>query len=110
MGLSEDELRPKPKTTMKRNYELTVIFAPVLKEKGLSSAIASVENLVKKYKGKVVEMEEEGKQKLAYSIAKYGEGIYLFWKLVLPAEKVMEFETELRLQKGILRQLLIREE
>ncbi len=93
---------------MKSEYELTVIFAPVLKEKGLSSAIASVESLVKKIKGKVLEMDEEGKQKMAYPIAKYHEGIYLFWKLEMPSESAGKFEADLKLQKGILRQLLIR--
>lgn len=95
---------------MKRKYELTVVFAPVLKEKGLSGAIAGVEALVKKYKGKVSELDEEGKQKLAYPIAKYSEGIYLYWVLEMPADQVGEFEKELRLQKGVLRQLLVKVE
>lgn len=95
---------------MKRNYELSVIFTPVLKEKGLTGAISGVESLVKKVKGKVLEMEEEGKQRLAYPIAKYHEGIYLFWRLELLTEKVGQFEKELKLQKGVLRQLLIKEE
>ena len=91
----------------KRIYELTVIFTPVLKEKGLSTSINSVEALVKKTKGKVLEMEDEGKQKLAYSIQKYKEGIYIFWKLQLPRESANKFEGELKLQKGILRHLLV---
>lgn len=93
--------------TRKRVYELTVIFTPVLKEKGLSNAIAAVETLVKKVKGKVLEVEDQGKQKLAYSIQKYKEGIYVFWKLQLPRENAINFETELKHQKGILRQLLV---
>ena len=93
---------------MKREYELTVIFAPVLKEKGLSGAVASVESLVKKYKGKVLEMQELGKLRLSYSIAKYAEGIYLFWKIEMPGEGAGKFEAELGLQKGLLRQLLVR--
>lgn len=93
---------------MKREYELTVIFTPVLKEKGMSSAVASVEELVKKYKGKVLEMTDEGKQRFAYSIQKYVEGIYLFWKLEMPASTVIDFEKELKLKKGVLRQLLVR--
>lgn len=88
---------------------MTVIFTPVLKEKGLSGAISGVEALVKKAKGKVLEMEEEGKQRLAYPIAKYNEGIFLFWKLELPADSAVKFENELKLQKGVLRQLLIKE-
>lgn len=93
---------------MKRIYELSVIFAPVLKEKGLSGAISDVEALVKKTKGKVVEVEDEGKQKLSYPIKKYKEGIYVFWKLTLPSENAVKFEQELQQQKGILRQLLIK--
>ena len=64
--------------------------------------------LVKKYKGKVLEMVDEGKQRLAYSIEKYNEGIYLFWKLEMQTDKVSEFEKELKLKKGVLRQLLIK--
>lgn len=102
LGSSPDQ------TIMKRQYELTVVFTPVLKEKGLSGAIGAVESLIKKQKGKVLEMEEEGKLRLAYPIAKFTEGIYLFWKLELPSETVVKFENELKLQKGVLRQLLIR--
>ena len=91
----------------KRVYELTVIFTPVLKEKGLSNAIASVEALVKKVKGKVLEVEDQGKQKLAYPIQKYKEGIYIFWKLQLLRENTINFESELKLQKGVMRQLLV---
>jgi len=88
-------------------YELTVIFTPVLKEKGLSTAINSVESLIKKHKGKVSEVENEGKQKLAYPIQKYREGIYVFWKTILPREQVNAFEAALKLQKGNLRHLLV---
>lgn len=91
----------------KRIYELTVILTPVLKEKGLSSTINAVESLVKKSKGKVLEVENEGKQKLAYPIQKYKEGIYVFWKIQLPRDAAMKFDAELKLQKGVLRQLLI---
>lgn len=97
----------KPRPMRKRIYELTVIFTPVLKEKGLSTTIASVEALAKKHKGKVLEVEDQGKQKLAYAIHKYKEGIYVFWKLQLPREKSNAFEAELKLQKGILRHLLV---
>lgn len=93
---------------MKNKYELTVIFTPVLREKGLTSAISSVEKLVKKFKGRVLEMEDQGKQKLAYEISKFNEGIFLFWSLELPSTEVGDFEMELKLQKGVLRQLLIR--
>lgn len=92
---------------MKKTYELTVIFTPVLKEKGLSSAIAAVESLVKKHKGKVLEVVDEGKQKFAYPIKKFNEGIYVFWKLTFAAEVVNQFDSELRLQKGVMRQLLV---
>lgn len=96
--------------TMKRNYELTIIFAPVLKEKGMSSAIAGIEALVKKAKGKVSEMVDEGKLKLAFPIDKYKEGIYVFWKLAIATENVHKFEQEVKHQKGVLRHLLVRVE
>jgi len=92
---------------MKKDYELTVIFAPVLKEQGLTSVISAVEGIVKKYKGKVLEFNDEGKQKLAYPLKKYREGIYVFWVLDLASDKVKEFENELKLQKGLLRHLLV---
>lgn len=93
---------------MKKDYELTVIFTPVLKEKGLTTALSEVEALVKKLKGKVLEVEDEGKQRMAYPIKKFKEGIYVFWKLQLPTEAAVKFEADLKLQKGVLRQLLIR--
>ena len=93
---------------MRKNfYELTVIFTPVLKDKGLTSAVASVEKLIKKYKGKVLEFEDEGKHKFSYPIQKYSEGIYLFWTLEMDRSQANQFEIELKLMKGVLRHMLV---
>lgn len=93
---------------MTREYELTVIFAPILKEEGLKAATTVVANLAKKLGGKVVGMEVEGKEALAYPIKKFEEGIYVFWRMELPSEKTEKFEADLKLQKGVIRQLLVR--
>lgn len=93
-----------------RKYELTVIFAPVLKDDSLNKAEAAVEALVKKLEGRVVDRTEEGKQGLAYPINKFSEGIYVFWNLELPARVAPEFEDKLKHQKGLIRQLLVKNE
>lgn len=93
-----------------RKYELTVIFTPVMKDDGLGKAQAAVEALVKKLEGKVVDRTVEGKQSLAYPIDKFTEGIYVFWNLELPSRVAPEFEDKLKHQKGLIRQLLVKNE
>jgi len=95
---------------MKRSYELTVVYAPVLKEEGLKSAKNTVEALAKKMGGSVSAVTEEGKQALAYPLKKFGEGIYVFFVLELPTDKTGKFEEELMRQKGVIRQLLVKGE
>ena len=91
-----------------REYELTVIFTPVLKDDGLEKATKAVESLVKKLKGSVKVKNDEGKQNLTYPIAGFSEGIYVYFEFEMPAENAVEFESKLKLQKGLIRQLLVR--
>ena len=93
---------------MTREYELTVVFAPTLKEEGLKSAVKAVDALVVKTGGKVASVSEVDKQPLAYPIGKFHEGIYVLWNLELSSEKTVKFEADLKLLKGVIRQLLIR--
>ena len=95
---------------MIRKYELTVIYAPVLKEEGLKSATKAVSDLAKKLGGQVLNVAVEGKTSLAYPIMKYTEGIYVFFQLELPADQGAKFELELKRQKGVIRQLFIRQD
>lgn len=90
---------------MKR-YELAVVLHPDL-EIDLKGAKERLTALFTKTDGKVINSEDWGKQKLAYPIKKQNFGIYQFYTLDLPPQKVNELERELVLDEELLRHLLI---
>ena len=91
-----------------RKYELAIVIdgqASAAKKKSVSESISK---LIKILKGKVTEVEELKKRSLAYPIAKKTSGNYLFFTVELEPEAAKNIDAKLRLEKDILRYLLVR--
>lgn len=95
---------------MKRSYELTVVLAPNPDEEKQKAAVGAVEKLVEKYGGKIEKNEEWGEKTLAYKIKKYVKGFYMNYLVEFDALETAKFEAKLKLEPGVIRQLLVRRE
>lgn len=69
-----------------------------------------VEKLVKTYKGNVQKTEDWGKIDLAYEIAKSTTSNFLHFVLELEPSHAKDLEGKIRMEGGIIRHLLVREE
>ena len=96
------------------NYELALVFQPLLKEDIHKKALPRIYKLVEKFSGTYNLREEDdwGKRHLEYKISGYEEGYFVFLRISISADKVDRFKFELNLEKReyLLRYLLIRED
>lgn len=89
------------------DYELVVLYHPDL-EIDLDKALKKVEGVISNAKGKVVESDNWGKRKLAYTIKKEDHAIYVVYKLELPKDSVAKVESTLNITDEVLRYLLVK--
>ncbi len=94
---------------MERTYELIYVINPTLSEEAHAALTARVENLVSA-NGKVVNVDDWGKKRLAYEIEDHKEGHYILLTFEANAEAPREIERVMRITDGVLRYLVIRKE
>lgn len=95
---------------MTKVYEFVALFSPELSEVEVQGIQESLIALIKKHKGKVLNMENWGKRPLSYLIKKFSEAYYLFFTLELDAEAVDAFNKDIRLNTQAIRSLLVIQE
>lgn len=86
-----------------KNYELLTIFKPNLDAEEIDKNLAKLEETIKSYEGKAISTDKIGRKKLAYDIQKFRDGFFVSQIISLPAEKIVEFKIQLRLNDNILR-------
>lgn len=86
-----------------KNYELMVIFKPSLDSEELDKAIDKISSEVKSVKGEVSSTDKMGRKKLAYALQGYRDGFFTTMILSLPAETIVDFKRNLKLNDNILR-------
>lgn len=91
-------------------YELPLVIKPLLPDDVRDKVVASIEETVKKMGGSLETTQVWGKKHLAYPIKGHEEGYYIFFKLVLDADKVKQLEKTIKLIPDVLRFLIISEE
>lgn len=88
-------------------YEIAVLYHPDL-EADLEKATSKVEKILKDNGGKIANVDNWGKRKLAYTIAKQDFAIYVFYTVDLPGESVHKIENVLNITDEIIRFLIVR--
>ena len=86
-----------------KNYELLTIFKPSLDSDELDKAVDKISSDVKAAKGSVVSVDKMGRKKLAYDLQGYRDGFFTTLVVSLPAESIVEFKRNLKLNDNILR-------
>ena len=91
-----------------RDYELTVVISPQVDEEKLKATVEKISHWVTDKGGSIVQIEPQGKRRLAYPIKKFAEGNYLLAKFQGDAKLSKELETNLKMSEDILRYLLVK--
>ena len=87
-------------------YEIAVLYHPDL-EVDLSKAEVRVQKIFTDNGGKVAKVDNWGKRKLAYPIAKQEHAVYVFYTVDMPGEMVAKVESALNITDEVLRYLLV---
>jgi small subunit ribosomal protein S6 len=88
-------------------YEIAVLYHPDL-EIDLDKATSKVEKIFTDNGGKVANVDNWGKRKLAYPIKRNESAVYVFYTAELPAESVRKIESTLNITDEVIRFLLVR--
>lgn len=90
-------------------YESVVIIDPSLDEQGTKAVITKFTDLINN-DGKVENVDEMGKRKLAYEIKKHSEGYYVVYTFEANPEFISELERIYRITDSIMKFITIRKE
>ena len=90
-------------------YETIFIVNPNVAEEGLKALIQKFSDIINN-DGKVLEVEEMGKKKLAYEIKKNKEGYYVVVNFEANPELIKELERVYRITDNVIKFLTISKE
>ena len=91
-------------------YESVIIINPSLDEQGIKDVITKFTDLINNNNGKVENVDEMGKRKLAYEIKKQSEGYYVVYIFEANPEFIKELERIYRITDSIMKFITIRKE
>ena len=96
----------KPKEGVQLNqYEIAMLYHPDL-EIDLDKATSKVEKILADQKAKIINVDNWGKRKLAYPIAKQNFAVYVFYTVEIPSESVRKVEQTFNITDEIIRFLI----
>ena len=91
-----------------QNYELMVIFTPVLSEEDYRSAQKKFASLVTDNGGEVLHENPWGLKSLAYPIQKKTTGLYWVTEFIAPSDFNEELKIQLLRDESVLRHMVTR--
>ena len=90
-------------------YETVFIINPSVEEAGIKDLIQKFSDIINK-DGKVEEVQEMGKRKLAYEIKKNSEGYYVVINFESNPELIKELERNYRITDSVIKFIVIRKD
>ena len=90
-------------------YESIIIIAQNVEEEGIKALISRFTDLINT-EGKVSEVTEMGKRKLAYEIGKNKEAFYVLFDFEAKPELIAELERNYRITDEIIKFIVVRKD
>ena len=96
-------MRDTPNTS--REYETIYVLRPNTTNEQVAEVNTRVKGIIESMGGKIVKVDNWGKRRLAYEVAKERKGIYLYWQYLAQPGVVEECERNLRMLDNVIRYL-----
>jgi small subunit ribosomal protein S6 len=93
---------------MNRTYELMFIVRPDMAEEDLDRLISTLEGQVTTTGGTVKSVERMGKRRLAYTVRRFADGMYVLLTVEGSGRLVHELERRLRVTEPVIKFLTVR--
>ena len=88
-----------------REYETIYILRPNTPNEGVAEVNTRIRGIIESMGGKILKVDNWGKRRLAYEVAKERKGIYLYWQYLAQPGVVEETERNLRMLDSVIRYL-----
>ncbi len=93
---------------MQRKYEVMYILRPDIAEEEIEKMTASLEATVTKGGGAVLSSEKMGARKLAYTVRKFNDGLYMLMTITAGGDLIAEVERRLRVTEQVIKFITVR--
>ena len=93
---------------MNRTYELMFIVRPDMTDEDLDKLISTLQSVVPTSGGNVVKVEKMGKRRLAYTVRRFHDGIYVLMVVEGGGPVIHELERRLRVTEPVIKFLTVR--
>ena len=93
---------------MNRTYELMFIVRPDMTEEDQDKLVSTLGTAVSSAGGKMKNVEKMGKRRLAYTVRKFNDGIYILLTFEGGGGLVHELERRLRVSEPVIKFLSVR--
>ena len=93
---------------MNRTYELMFIVRPDMAEEDLDKLISTLQSSVPATGGAVKSVERMGKRRLAYTVRRFHDGIYVLMVVEGGGPVIHELERRLRVTEPVIKFLTVR--
>jgi small subunit ribosomal protein S6 len=93
---------------MNRTYELMFIVRPDMLEEDLDKLISTLQSVVPPTGGAVQKIEKMGKRRLAYTVRRFHDGIYVLMVIEGGGAVIHELERRLRVTEPVIKFLTVR--
>lgn len=91
-------------------YELTVVVSAKIEDEERAAAVEKCKALIERFGGKVTNVDEWGKKKLAYDVQKMKEAFYYFIQFDADSTVPFEIESRVRIMDNVIRYLCVRQD
>lgn len=91
-------------------YELALIVSAQIDDEERAAVVDKAKGYIDRFGGKVTEVEDWGKKKLAYEIQKMGEAFYYFIQFDAESDVPAQLEQNVRIMDNVLRFLIVRKD
>src|SRR5215475_3591942 len=93
---------------MNRTYELMFIVRPDMQDEDLDKLISTLQSVVPSSGGTVQKVEKMGKRRLAYTVRRFHDGIYVLMVVEGGGPAIHELERRLRVTEPVIKFLTVR--
>jgi small subunit ribosomal protein S6 len=93
---------------MNRTYELMFIVRPDMTDEDLDKLISTLQSVVPASGGTVQKVEKMGKRRLAYTVRRFHDGIYVLMVIEGGGPVIHELERRLRVTEPVIKFLTVR--
>ena len=91
-------------------YEIALVLSSKIDDEARTATIERLKHRVERSGSTITDIEEQGKQRLAYEIQDMLEGFYYFVHFEGPDEAPAYIESHLRIYENVIRFLIVKQE